>query len=428
MLLTPTSARGLSPVRQRLPNGAVMLTKETHVTRAVTISASLQAGSGYDPADRLGVSGFLCRVLDRGTETRSAEEIAGELDDRGVSLAIGTTRHVFTVSCTCLSEDLDAILALVADVIRRPSLPAGEIEKRRAEIVTALRQDEDNPAIVATEALMPLLYGTSHPYGRRAKGTMESVSAIEREDLVAFHRARFTPDSLCLVVVGAVDAPALGEAVDREFGDWRGVLPGLLEPPSPPPPAARQRRVIPMMNKAQADIAYGFTAIRRADPAYYAHWIMNHVLGQHGLGGRLGDSIRERQGMAYYAFSSLDANVGEGPLVIRAGVSPANVDRAVGSIDEEVARMEHDGVTDEELAEAKRYLVGSIPRTLETNAGIAAFLQSVEQFDLGLDYDLRLPGLLAAVTREETGEAARRTLCVERASVAIAGPYADDLP
>ena len=189
--------------------------------------------------------------------------------------------------------------------------------------------------------------------------------------------------------------------------------------------AARQRRVITMMNKAQADIAYGFTAIARDDAAYYAFWLMNNALGQYAIGGRLGDSIRERQGMAYYVFSSLDATVIEGPLVVRAGVSPANVDRAVASIDEELVRLAREGVSERELAESRQYLIGSMPRTLETNAGIATFLQTIEFFGLGLDYDVRVPELLGQVTLDEVRAAARRVLDPDRATVIIAGPYDD---
>jgi zinc protease len=150
---------------------------------------------------------------------------------------------------------------------------------------------------------------------------------------------------------------------------------------------------------------------------------MNHVLGQYSMGGRLGDSIRERQGMAYYVFSSLDANVIEGPLTIRAGVSAANVDRAVASIDEEVTRLLRDGVTVKELNESRQYLVGSLPRALETSSGIATFLQTVEFFDLGLDYDARLPDLLHAVTVDDVHAAAKRVLDPDRAAIVIAGPY-----
>jgi zinc protease len=179
-----------------------------------------------------------------------------------------------------------------------------------------------------------------------------------------------------------------------------------------------------MPNKAQADIAYGFTTIKRSDPAYYAYWIMNVALGQYAIGGRLGDSIRERQGMAYYVSSVLDANVLEGPLVIRAGVSPANVDRAIASIDEELVKMRLDGLTESELRDTRQFLVGSMPRALETNAGIANFLQSVELFGLGVDYDRRLPDLLGAVTLQDV-VAAAQILDPERATMVIAGPYGD---
>jgi zinc protease len=198
-----------------------------------------------------------------------------------------------------------------------------------------------------------------------------------------------------------------------------------VEPQFPPvePPGERRVRVIPMMNKAQADIAYGFTTIRRSDPAFDAYWLMNNILGEYSIGGRLGDSIRERQGMAYYVFSALDANVIPGPLLIRAGVNPANVDRALASIDEETARMAAEGPTDRELAESRQFLIGSLPRRLETNVGIANFLQMVEFFDLGMDYDLRVPDVLGRVSRDDVHAAARAVLDPSRAAVVVAGPY-----
>jgi zinc protease len=180
-----------------------------------------------------------------------------------------------------------------------------------------------------------------------------------------------------------------------------------------------------MMNKSQADIAYGFAALRRRDPDYYAALLMNNVLGQYGLGGRLGDSIRERQGMAYYAYSSFDGNVAEGPLVIRAGVAAENVDRALASIDEEVGRMAVEGITPEELADAKRYMIGSMPRVLETNTGIATFLLTAEFYGLGLDFDRRLSELIDQVTLDDVNAVARRLLAVERAAIVVAGPYGD---
>jgi zinc protease len=198
------------------------------------------------------------------------------------------------------------------------------------------------------------------------------------------------------------------------------VLPGVV----PPPPAGAGRRIasIAMPGKPQSDIAYGFTTISRLDPRYYSYWMMNNILGQFGLGGRLADNIRERQGMAYYAYSSFDATFAESPLVIRAGVDPKNVERALMAIDAEVQQLGADGPTPTEVEETRQFLVGSIPRMLETNYSIAGFLQTCEQYGLGLDYDQRLPALLKGVALDDIRAAAAEVLHPARAAVSIAGP------
>ena len=422
--MTAGSPTGLSPVRTTLDNGVVVLVQETRKTPAVSINLAVRAGSAGDPGGKPGAMHLLSRVIDRGTPARSADDIAEELDGRGISLTINVTRHLFSIVCTCLAADFEAILALLADIVRSPSVPDHELSKRKLEVITSIRQDDDNPAVRAVEALMGMLYGDQHVYGRRTKGTVEIVEALTRDRLLELHARHFTPDRTTAIVVGDVEASTAAAAVERVFGSWRAAA-GPTMPLQPAPRSVeRRRRVISMMNKAQADIAYGFTTIRRADPAYYAYWIMNVALGQYALGGRLGDSIRERQGMAYYVSSVFDANLLEGPLMIRAGVSPANVDRAIASIDEELSNLRDNGLTGKELDETRRYLIGSMPRALETNAGIANFLQTAELFGLGLDYDRRLPGILMAVNLDEVRQAAR-ALDPALAGIVIAGPYAE---
>ena len=421
---TPGAGRtGLAPSRAVLDNGLVVLAKHTDTTPAVTIHLAMRAGSICDPDGLPGAIYLLSRVIARGTATRSADRIAEELDGRGIALTVTVTRHLFTIVCTCLAEDFDPVLALLGDIVMAPSFPEAEIAKRKGETITAIRQDEDNPAVRAVEMLMSLLYPGGHPYGRPTKGTVASVEAITRDRLAGMHASRFAPGELSLVVVGDVPVGAAQDAAARVFGAWRTPTPAPIVLPHATPASARRRVVIPMMNKAQADVAYGFTTITRADPAYYAFWLMNNALGQYSLGGRLGDSIRERQGMAYYVFSSLDANVVEGPLMVRAGVSPANVDRAVASIDEELTHLTTEGLTAKEVDDSRRFLIAAMPRALETNAGIASFLQSMEFFGLGLDYDVRMPALLGAVTLDDVHAAARRVLDPDRATVVIAGPY-----
>jgi zinc protease len=418
-----TATAGLMPSRKVLGNGAVVVTKETSTTPAVAISAAFKGGTFYDPPELVGLSHFVSRTIDRGTAARPADVIAEELDCRGVSLNVSVTRHSLTLTCNCLSEDFESMLELLGDIAMNAVFPPEEVETRRGEILTAIRQDEDNPAVKAVEGLLALLYPGGHPYGRRSKGDAKTVQRIDRAALGGFHKERFKPSSLTLVIVGDVQAERAAEEASRVFSNWAAGPAEDVDVPPVRPPVSRQQLIIPMMNKAQTDIAYGFVGLARHDPWYHPFLIMNHTLGQHGLGGRLGESIRERQGMAYYVFSTFDAGFAPGPLVVRAGVSPANVERAVASIDEELTRLAGEGLSLRELAEAKQYLVGSLPRILETNAGIATFLQTVETFGLGLDYDIRLPGLLNEVTLEQVNEMARRFLVPERGSVVIAGPY-----
>jgi zinc protease len=420
--MSSSLAAGLSPNRQTLANGATVIVQETSGTPAVSINATFLAGGFCDPPGLPGLAYLTARVIDRGTARKDAETIADELDKRGVALRIGTTRHTMTFSSTCLAEDFDDVLDLVVEVARRPTFPDAELTKRRTESITALRQDEDNPAARAGEALSELLYGSAHPYGRPAKGTVATIERIDRDRLVTFHANEIRPAVLTLVIVGDVRAARAIDRAGELLEDWKGApeRPIVVSPPSAR--ASRRAREIVMPGKSQTDIAYGFTTITRLDPRYHAYWILNNILGQFGLGGRLADNIRERQGMAYYAFSDFNANFGEGPLVVRAGVDPKNVARTIEAIDAEVRDLGVHGPTGVEVDESRSYLIGSIPRLLETNDSIAVFLQDCERFDLGLDYDRRLPELLEAVSLDEVRAAAADILDPEHAAIAIAGP------
>jgi zinc protease len=422
MTPAPTLAGSLAPVRATLDNGAVVVVQETSGTPAVAINATFLAGSLYEPAALPGLAYLTGRVIDRGTEHRSADVIAEELDERGIWLRVGTTRHTMTLSCTCLAEDFNDVLAIVMDVARQPVFPDRELAKRRAEAITAVRQDEDNPAVCAVVGLSELLYGMNHPYGRRAKGTVASLDRIDREAVAGFHRQYVRPAVLTLAVVGDVGAQDVIDRTAAELDGWTGAPAASVVVPAPLVPQVRRMSVISMPGKSQTDITYGFTTLSRFDPRYYAYWMMNNILGQFGLGGRLADNIRERQGMAYYAFSTFDPTVGAGPLVVRAGVDPKNVDRALEAIDAEVRQLGAEGPTAVEVAETREFLIGSIPRLLETNYSIAGFLQTCEQFGLGLDFDRRLPALLEAVTIDEIRSAAADVLIPERAAVVVAGP------
>lgn len=417
----------LNPVRHVLDNGLIVVAQENHTTPAISLLAAVRAGGFDDPPGREGTAALVARVLDRGTATRTAAEIADALDNRGASLSVSASRHQLALSATCLAEDFSAVLEIAADTLRAPAFPDADVTTRRAEILTTIRQEDDDPASVAVNRFMQELYG-SHAYSRRVRGTAHSVSAIDRADLVRFHEARCLPSAAVVAVAGSLPAPQMVDMVAAALGGWHSAqAAGVAAVPDLPGPAARQVTQIAMPEKSQSDVAYGFVGIRRQDPRFMAASVMNNALGQYALGGRLGDSIRERQGMAYYVFSSLDAGVGPGPLLIRAGVAAENVERTIASIDTELSAIAAEGFTKKEIAESQQYLVGSLPRQLETNAGIAGFLLYAEQFGLGLDYDRRMPELVRAVTYDAAMDAARALLAPHRATVVVAGPGKEEI-
>ena len=210
---------GLSPTRTTLANGVAVLAKQTRTTPAVTINIALGAGSVCDPPETGGAMYLLSKLIDRGTATRSADDIAEALDSRGISLGVTVTRHLFSFICTCLADDFDAVVALLAEIIRSPSLPDYELAMRKGEVITMLRQDEDNPAVRATEALMELLYPAPHPYGRRAKGSIDIVESLTRDRLAALHAVRFAPSVMSAVIVGDVEVGRAQSVIEGSFGD-----------------------------------------------------------------------------------------------------------------------------------------------------------------------------------------------------------------
>ncbi|MEX2272053.1 MAG: pitrilysin family protein [Vicinamibacterales bacterium] len=419
--MIPAADSALRPARRRLGSGAVIIARRNPLTPAVTFMLAFDAGSAFDPPSHPGLAAFTARMIDRGTADLSADDLAEEIEGRGASVEVTCNRQSLIVACTCLVDDFETLLTLVARMAHAPAFSLDQIELRRHETLTRLAQDRENTGTLATARFFERLYGERHPYAHAPRGTSDAIETLTRADLFAFHQARVRPALLTAAVVGDLDERAACDALEAALGGWPDAdAPDRILPPVSPP-ALRDLSVIRVPGKAQADIAYGFLGPGRLDSGYYAFWVMNTVLGQFGMGGRLGENIRERQGMAYYAYSSYDAHRIPGPLLVRAGVDPGNVERTIAAIDLEVTRIATHGITPEERADAVRYLAGSIPRLLETNAGIAQFLISLEQFGLGDDFDQRLPALLSSVTVDEASAAAS-ALDPARAVVAIAGP------
>jgi zinc protease len=408
--------------RHVLPNGMVVLVQRNEGTPTVSVRGEVRVGAVDEPAERAGLAAFTGASLIRGTERRTFQEIVATTEALGASVNAGGGMHTSGFGGRALAEDLPLVLEILADMLRTPTFPAQEVERLRGQFLMGLRENEQDTRVQASRLVRSIMFPAGHPYSRLSSGTVETVSAIAREDLAAFHR-RYNPAATTVAVVGDVEPSAVIAALERVFADWTAPADA---PRADMPQQTRvqgvTRRDLTMPGKSQTDVIWAVHGLSRLDPDYYVASVANMILGRIGLGGRLGENVRERRGLAYYCGSSLETDLGAGPWAALAGVNPANVDEAIEAIIYEIGRFVADGPTPEEMSDAQDYMTGSLVLGLETNDGIAGTLLGVERYGLGLDYIGRYPGIIRSVTAEDTVRVARRFLSTSDYVLVTAGP------
>lgn len=408
--------------REVLPNGITVLTRANFNSPSVVVSGYFDAGALFDPDPKLGLADFVTSALMRGTKKRSFDTIYNELESIGASLGFNTGVHKSGFHGRSLAEDLPLLLNLLAEALTAPTFPKEEIEKLRAQLLTGLDIRAQDTSDMASLVFDEILF-KDHPYSRSEEGHPETIKRIKRDDLVKFQREHFGPRGMVIVVVGAVEAEEAVKRVQRALGAWQ--VKGQKEAPALPPLKPMKRTVKRhhrINGKSQSDLIVGTGGPMRRDAEYMAAALGNNILGRFGLMGRIGDVVREKAGLAYYAGSSLSAGLGPGSWEVSAGVNPKNVQKASELIVSELKRFVDDGVTADELKDNQDNFVGRLPLSLESNGGVANALLNIERFDLGLDYYQRYEGLVRAVTQDEVLHAARKFIDIERLAIATAGP------
>jgi len=407
--------------RVELANGITVLARENFTSPAVIVDGLLRGGSLLEPDNRAGLANFHGDVLMRGTQQYSFEQLFEQIESLGASLDVGASGHTYSFGSKSLAEDLPTMLKLMAEVLRSPTFPTDHVEKVRGEIVTSLHMRAHDTRRMANLTFHELAY-PNHPYGRSMRGTLETVQAITRDDIANFHKS-LGPLGAIVVVVGAVKPAEAVRLVESALGDWRNPV----QPPAPEaPPAAPltdiRRKNIVIPGKTQADIMLGNPGPPRSAPDFQAARMANSILGVFGLYGRLGDAVRERQGLAYYSYSRLDGGFGPGPWWVSAGVNPENVDRAVDTIREELRKIVSEPVTDDELSDNKSFFKGQLVIGLEMNEGVAGSIMNMEKHALGLDHLRKYAGMIDAITRDDVQAAAAHYLNADGFALAVAGP------
>lgn len=408
--------------RKELDNGIVILVRENFSSPSVVISGYILGGSLGETAEKAGLSDFMVSALMRGTKTRAFQEIYESIESIGANLSIGSGKHNYAYFGKSLAEDLNQLLQLLSDVLRNPSFPEDQIGRLRAEKLTSLAIRDQNTGARAHIAFNKLTYD-GHPYGQPGDGFPETIQELGVEDLRAVYHQRIGPKGMVVAVVGGVSAEIVLDLVESIFADWQNPDQAPVnELPSLRPIEGIRRNEVQLEGKSQTDVVLGVPGPSRYEPNYLAAVLGNNILGRFGMMGRIGSSVRVKAGLAYYAGSSLAGGPGPGAWRVVAGVNPSNVDKAIDMILEEIREFIENGVTEEELTDNQGNFIGSMPRQLESNEGVAGAIVHVERYGLGMDYYRRYPGLIAEITRDQIHSIANKFLDPENIAIGIAGP------
>jgi len=410
-------------VRKELPNGIVVLTRLNLSSLSVVVTGYLSAGAIFEADDKLGLAGFTALALMRGTAQHSFQQIYDRLESNGASLGLDGGTHSISFYGHALVEDLDLLVGTLAESIRQPVFPTDQVERLRDQLLSGLAIRAQDTSEMASLAFDKLVYA-GHPYSRPEDGYPETIRAIDREDMAVFHQRHFGPKGMVISIVGGVEADRAMDVVTRFLGDWENPN----QPDQPDLPPVKQlsdliTRQVEIPGKSEADIIMGTVGPPRRSPDFLTASLGNNILGQFGMYGRIGESVRERSGLAYHASSSLSGGIGPGPWLFIAGVAPKNLEKVIELMRQEIAHFISEQVTNDELADSQANYIGRLPLSLESNGGVASALLNLERFSLGLDYYLRYPHLVHAITPQSILEVAQKYLHPDRLAIATAGTF-----
>jgi zinc protease len=415
-----------SITRVELANGIVVLGYETKGSPAEVIAGYLWAGAMDEPAEKAGLAYLTAAMLTHGTRKRTFAQINDELESVGAQLGFGSATHHVSFGGKSLAEDLDLLLEILAECLMEPTFPVQEANRVKGQILTDLQRRAHDTRRTARLAFDALLY-PGHPYGRSVKGYEETVSALAQPDLEAYYGGHYAPEGMVIAAVGSLPVEDVIRKVEASLGGWQAPD---ARPNRDLPPAVGldepRRQIVAVEGKTQADIVLGWPGLTRSDADYMRASLANNILGVFGMMGRLGDRVRDEQGLAYYVYSRVEAGLGAGPWLATAGVNPANVERAIDGILAEVQRLRDEPVPADDLADSQAYVTGIMPLRLETNQGVAQSLLEMERHNLGLDYLLHYADLVREVTVQDVQEMARKYLDPEVYVLAVAGPAVDE--
>ena len=390
------------------PGGIEAWLVEDHNVPVLSVSLAFRdAGAAYDPADRLGLANMTSALLDEGAGDLDAQAFQKRLADLSISLDFDAGRDNFHASLATLTENRDEAVRLLALALTQPRFDPEPVARVRDQILISLARRSVDPSSLAYRTWFRVLFG-DHPYAEPVEGEPATVTAIETADLRKLVTERLARSNLIVGVAGDITAAELAPLLDRAFG----ALPKEPAPRELPKVAGLDTGETVVVERPipQSIAVFGHAGLRREDPDWYAALILNYALGGGGFTSRLMEEIREKRGLAYGVSTSLLPLDRAGLIMGQVATENDRVSESVELIRAEWRRVAEQGLTPEETANAKAYLVGSFPISLDSTRRIAATLVSIQENHLGIDYLDRRKALIEAVTPEDLRRVAQRLL------------------
>ncbi|MDF2365739.1 pitrilysin family protein [Sneathiella sp.] len=417
-LLISLPAKAVEVKEVTSPGGIKAWLVEEPSIPIVSMNVAWRGGASLDPADKAGLAYLASSTMDEGAGDLDSKAFQERLSDLAIKLSFDASKDSFSGSLKTLSENTEEAFRLFGLAITDPRFDEEPVERIRGQILASLNRKLSDPNSLAGRAWFELAF-EDHPYAQPSEGTIETMTAVTRDDLAKFARTRLGKNNMLIGVVGDISAEELGLLLDKTFGALPEKAENSIVPQTVPLSEAAVK-IIPQ-DIPQSVVVFGGQGVKREDPDYYAAYVLNYILGGGSFQSRLTEEIREKRGLVYSVYSYLYPMKAAGLQMGGFGTSNASVREALDLVEAELGRVRADGVTTEELAAAKTYLNGSFPLSLSSNDRIADILVAMQFSNLPIDYLNDRSDLINAVSEDDIRRVAQKLLDPDKLIVVVAG-------
>lgn len=382
----------------------------------------LSVGDRADPEGKEGATGIMAGLLTQGTKSHSQQEFQQLLTDNAISIGFSTDNDAISGSLRTLTENKKLAFALLKDALTEPRFADGDIERFRAQVLAAIKREDDEPESLANKTWWKTAFN-GKAYGRYADA--QSVKAITRDDIIARHAAAFDSGRLIIGVAGDISAEELSKTLDDIFG----ALPHKAERPdiaaTAIPMAPARKTIVIDRDIPQTYAMFGQMGVLRNDPDFYPLYVLNHIVGGGNFSSLLVEEVREKRGLAYSVYSSLDPYAET--ALIQGSVATKRESFAESKAQiVDVWAHAADNITAERVDAAKKFLLGSFPLRFSSTAQIANILVAIQRDKLGIDFLQKRNALIQSVTKDDIIKAAHKYMDPDKLLFVIVGKYSEE--